>query len=146
MDLLDVLSRARHQGDPTLLVEAIPYARFLGLHASLDAGKILCRLDFSDRIVGNPALPAIHGGALGALLESTALFQLLWSHEAPAFPKTITLTIDYLRSARPVATFARADVTRLGRRVATLHVTAWQDDPARPVATANVHGLLPELP
>jgi acyl-coenzyme A thioesterase PaaI-like protein len=57
-------------------------------------------------------------------------------------PKVITVTIDYLRSAGPRDTYARAEVTRLGRRVATVHARAWQEDQARPCATAIVHLLL----
>jgi acyl-coenzyme A thioesterase PaaI-like protein len=57
-------------------------------------------------------------------------------------PKTITITIDYLRSARPVDTFARGIVTKQGRRVANVRVEAWQEDPAQPVAAANAHFLV----
>lgn len=53
-------------------------------------------------------------------------------------PKTISITVDYLRSARPTDTFVRAEVVRHGRRVATVRSLAWQDDPTKPVATANV--------
>ena len=56
--------------------------------------------------------------------------------------KTISITIDYLRSARTVDTFARAEVVRQGRRVASVRSLAWQDDPSKPVAAANVLLLL----
>ena len=52
-------------------------------------------------------------------------------------PKTITLTVDYLRSGAPVDTHARSIVTRHGRRVANVRVEAWQADRAAPVATAH---------
>jgi len=141
--LLDVLARARLQDDPSLLLAAIPYARFLGLSASMEGGRVLCRMSYDPSLVGNPTLPAIHGGALGALLETAAVVQLLWARQALAFPKTITLTVDYLRSAQAVDTLASAEVIRLGRRVATVRATAWQGDPSRPVAATNAHFLLP---
>ena len=52
-------------------------------------------------------------------------------------PKTITFTVDYLRSGQPVDTHARSTVTRHGRRVANVRVEAWQADRNVPVATAH---------
>ena len=57
--------------------------------------------------------------------------------ETIVLPKTITLTVDYLRSGRPVDTHARAFVTRQGRRVTNVRVEAWQDDRGKPIATAH---------
>ncbi|WP_290818359.1 PaaI family thioesterase [Ferrovibrio sp.] len=84
----------------------------------------------------------MHGGVVGALLESAAIVQLIWSADADRIPKIIDLQVDYLRSARPVETFARAIITKHGRRVANVRAEAWQDDPARPVAAAHAHFLL----
>lgn len=142
MTLVDRVTAARASGDLGLLIEAIPYARFLGLAAAIDGDELIMTMRFGDHLVGNPALPALHGGTLGALLESAAIFQLLWSSATVVLPKTITITIDYLRSAAPVDTHARGVVTRHGRRVANVHVEAWQDDRARPVATAHAHFLV----
>jgi acyl-coenzyme A thioesterase PaaI-like protein len=36
-----------------------------------------------------------------------------------------------------VTTRARAEIFRLGRRIANVHVIAWQQDPGRPVAAGN---------
>ncbi len=79
---------------------------------------------------------------LGALLESTAIFQLMWETEVIVLPKTITLTVDYLRPGRPVDTYARGILTRQGRRVANVRVEAWQDDRSRPIAVASAHFLI----
>ena len=57
-------------------------------------------------------------------------------------PRTITLTVDYLRSGRAVDTFARGILTRQGRRVACVRVEAWQDDRSRPIAVASAHFLI----
>lgn len=142
--VLALVAQARQSNDLGPLLEAIPYARFLGLSASLDGPNVICRMAFAGHLIGNPSIPALHGGTLGALLESAAIFQVLWSQEALRVPRTITLTVDYLRSARPVDTFARAEVTKHGRRVASVRAFAWQEDPQKPVTTANVHLLLPE--
>jgi acyl-coenzyme A thioesterase PaaI-like protein len=92
---------------------------------------------YGDHLIGNPALPALHGGTLGALLESAAIFELLCRSETVVLPKTITLTVDYLRSGAPVDTHARGVVTRQGRRVANVRMEAWQADRHKPVATAH---------
>jgi len=57
-------------------------------------------------------------------------------------PKPINLAIDYLCSAGPTATRARADIFKFGRRIAVVHVVAWPDDPACPVASGNGKFLL----
>ncbi|MBE7449362.1 MAG: PaaI family thioesterase [Kofleriaceae bacterium] len=136
------IAAARAQGDLSPLVAAIPYAAFLGLSCAVVDDDLITTMRYDPRLVGNPALPALHGGTLGALLESAAAFKLLWAAESAVLPKTITLTIEYLRPARPVDTRARATITRHGRRVATVRVEAYQDDPGNPVATANVHFLV----
>jgi len=140
--LLEHIAAARASGDLDTLARAIPYARFLGLSARVEDGRALVTMRYGDHLVGNPTIPALHGGTLGALLESAAIFELLWSSETIVLPKTITITVDYLRSARPVDTYARGVVTRQGRRVANVRVEAWQEDPASPVAAAHAHFLI----
>ena len=115
----------------------MPYVEFLGLSARLEGDELITTMRFADHLIGNPALPALHGGTLGALLESAAIFELLWRAETVVLPKTITMTVDYLRSGAPVDTHARGTVTRHGRRVANVRVEAWQADRAVPVATAH---------
>lgn len=142
MPMLELISAARRTRDWSPVATAIPYARFLGVTVQYTAEAFVCRLPFAPHLVGNPSLPAIHGGAIGALLESTAVLLLLEHAETAMLPKIITLTVDYLLSGRPVDTFAGGTITRLGRRVATVHVLAWQTSPDRPIATANAHFLL----
>lgn len=140
--ILDLLRAAKQSGDYTPLMNAIPYARWLGVSAVEVEGELLGKLRFDESLIGNPALPALHGGTLGALLESTAIFALFRSSDMVTLPKTITLTIDYLRSAKPMDTYAQATITRQGRRVVTASARAWQDDRDKPVATANLHFLV----
>jgi uncharacterized protein (TIGR00369 family) len=140
--LAEIVRDARESGDINRFIGALPYARFLGLSASAEAGALTARLAYSDKIIGNPALPAIHGGVVGAFLETTAILQLLWTLESIRIPKTITITIDYLRSAGPHETFARAEVTKLGSRVANVRAYAWQGDIAKPVSSANANFLI----
>jgi uncharacterized protein (TIGR00369 family) len=123
-------------------VDAIPYARFLGVEVERAETAWDCVLPFRDELVGNARLPAIHGGVLGAFLELTALLRLMDEDGVATVPKPINFSIDYLRSAGPRATRARAEIFKLGRRIAHVHVVAWQDERDRPVAAGNGKFLL----
>lgn len=145
--VLAAIQAAKAADDPRLVLQAIPYLAFLGVQVRRDpeGEGIISILPPAEHLIGNPRLPALHGGVVGAFLESAALVQLLWAAETvPRLPKVITLTIDYLRPAGPLDTIARAEVTRQGRRIATVRTIAWQADPSRPVAAANAHFLLPQ--
>ncbi len=137
MTLIDRLTAARASQDYQALVDLIPYAGFLGLTAAMQGDDLITTMRYGDHLIGNPALPALHGGTLGALLESAAVFELLFRSETVVLPKTITLTVDYLRSGAPVDTHARGVVTRQGRRVTNVRMEAWQVDRTKPVATAH---------
>lgn len=124
------------------ILARIPYARFLGVEVELAGDEMTAVLPFSEKLIGNPLLPAIHGGVIGAFLEFTALIQVYIAQGMTRLPKTIDVTIDYLRSGRPVATFARAQIKRAGRRVANVHVEAWQNTRAMPIATLHGNFLI----
>lgn len=140
----DQLAAARASGDLSIIQGSIPFAEMMGFALVRDGDGLLGTLRFTPKLVGNPRLPAIHGGAIGAFLEMTAMAHLMWEMEEPGLPKTINITIEYLRSGRPLDSFARARITKHGRRVVNVSVEAWQDDPAKPIATAHGHFLLPE--
>ena len=143
--LTALVRRARETGEYGPLTEMIPYARFLGLQLRKEpGGERVCHMPFQPMLIGNSMLPALHGGTLGALLESAAIFELMAQSESDRVPKIISLTVDYLRSGRAQDTYARAIITRAGRRVANVRVEAWQEDVTKPVATAHALFLLKE--
>jgi uncharacterized protein (TIGR00369 family) len=137
MTLIERMTAAKASHDYQSLIDLIPYAGFLGLTAAMQGDELITTMRYGDHLIGNPALPALHGGTLGALLESAAIFELLCRSETVVLPKTITLTVDYLRSGAPVDTHARGVVTRQGRRVTNVRMEAWQVDRKTPVATAH---------
>lgn len=131
--------------DLKLMLERIPYARFLGMRAELAGDEMTAVLPFAPHLIGNPVLPAIHGGVLGAFMEMTALAQLgVINAGQPGRrqPKPIDVNIEYLRSGRPVTTYARAEVRKLGRRIANVHVEAWQEQRGNPIAFLRGHFLV----
>jgi uncharacterized protein (TIGR00369 family) len=140
--LLLRLAEARKEGNVARLAEAIPYARWMQIAPENGTGELLTRMRYHPELIGNTFLPAIHGGTLGAMLEMAAIFHLLWEMESETVPKIVNITVDYLRSARPVDVIACAKVTKQGRCMVNVFAEAWQEDRSRPVATANAHFLV----
>lgn len=141
------------------LIGAVPYIGFLGIQFDRRGDELTAILPYKPEHIGNPSLPALHGGAIASFLEVTALIGLSWaSHwedieaetlaegEIPRLPKTIDFTVDFLRSGLPRDAYARARVTRSGRRYASVHVEGWQDNRDRPMAQATGHFLMPTDP
>lgn len=129
------------------LIAGVPYARFLGLRLELAGDEMTAVMAYQPHLIGNPTLPAIHGGVLGALMEMTALAQIAVARQAAGgsvkLAKPVDVTVEYMRSGRPVDTYARASIKRLGRRVANVHVEAWQEARGAPIAALHGHFLLP---
>jgi uncharacterized protein (TIGR00369 family) len=123
-------------------LERAPYARFLGMRAELAGDEMTAILPFAPHLVGNVNLPALHGGVIGGFLEATALAQLAIVQGNGRFPKTIDVTIEYLRPGRALTTYARADLRKVGRRIANVHVEAWQEERRSPIAALRGHFLL----
>jgi len=157
------LQAVKERRDRTLaaLTGMVPYSRFLGVDFDRRGDELTSVMHFTERLIGNPVLPALHGGATAAFLELTSLIQLSWTMIWPQIesgaltpddldpktnarlPRTIDFTVDYLRSGLPRDAYARAHVNRSGRRYASVHVEAWQDNRARPFAQATGHFLMP---
>jgi acyl-coenzyme A thioesterase PaaI-like protein len=143
------------------LVGGVPYMRFLGIDFDRRGDELTGVLQYDERLIGNPMLPALHGGVTAAFLEVTAIVTLSWQmiwddleagrldaatltpETMPRLPKTIDLTVDYLRSGLPRDAYARARLNRSGRRYASVHVEAWQDNRARLFAQGTGHFLMP---
>jgi uncharacterized protein (TIGR00369 family) len=123
-------------------LDRVPYVRFLGMRAELAGDEMTAILPYSPHLVGNAAIPALHGGVLGAFMEMTALIQLSIDQQGRRLPKTIDVTVEYLRPGRAMTTFARAEVRKVGRRIANVHVEAWQEERAAPVTALRGHFLL----
>ena len=79
----DILRAAKENGDVSTIVEAIPYLRFLGFTADTSSGELIGKMAYADALIGNASLPALHGGTIGALMESTAVLQAFWESETP---------------------------------------------------------------
>ena len=123
-------------------LQRVPYVRFLGMRAELEGESVTAILPFAPHLVGNTMIPALHGGVIGAFLEATALAQLSVTQGSAKVHKTIDITVEYLRPGRAQTTYARAELRKVGRRVANVHVEAWQETRDTPVAFLRGHFLL----
>jgi acyl-coenzyme A thioesterase PaaI-like protein len=153
--------KSRRDAALAALVGAVPYVQFLGIRFDRRGDELTALLPYDAKLIGNPSLPALHGGVTASFLEVTALIGLAWASlwddlEAgrmdmaavaggalPPLPKTIDFTVDYLRAGLPRDCYARARVMRQGRRYASVQVEAWQDNVERPFALGSVHCLMP---
>jgi acyl-coenzyme A thioesterase PaaI-like protein len=143
------------------LLEGVPYITYLGIQFDRRGDELTAILPFDEKLIGNPSIPALHGGVTAAFLEVAAIIELAWSSlwqdmeegrldpaaivaHLPPLPKTIDFTVDYLRSGLPRDAYARARVNRSGRRYASVHVEAWQDNRSRLFAQGTGHFLMPE--
>jgi acyl-coenzyme A thioesterase PaaI-like protein len=148
--------KSRREAALTWLTGGVPYVQFLGIQFDRRGDELTAVLPFDEKLIGNPMLPALHGGATAAFLEVTAIIELAWTtlwedmeagranmEAFPPMPKTIDFTVDFLRSGLPRDAYARARVNRSGRRYASVHVEAWQDNRLRPFAMASAHFLMP---
>jgi uncharacterized protein (TIGR00369 family) len=128
--------------DPAGPFAQSPFARCLGIRVSDDGTLVM---PFSPRIIGNPILPAIHGGITGAFLETTAIVGVT-RELGVALPKQIGLTVNYLRSGRALDSYAIVSIVKQGRRVVAFEAQAWQDDRNKPIASAFGHFMLRQAP
>ena len=130
------------QAELDALLQRLPYARFLGVRLELHGDEMTGVLPFAEHLIGNPMLPALHGGVIGAFMEMTAIGQLLVAENLMRQPRPVDVSIDYLRSGRPADTYARAAIKKVGRRIANVQVEAWQEARAAPIAALHGHFLL----
>ena len=128
--------------DPDSPFANSPFARCLGIRAGEDGTLVM---PFSPKIIGNPMLPAIHGGMTGAFLETAAIVGVT-RELGVAPPKPIGLTINYLRSGRALDSYASVSIVKQGRRVVAFEAQAWQDDRTKPIASAFGHFMLRQAP
>ena len=133
------LRQACEQGDYGLLLASIPYAQLIGIQCTRQGDELVFCLPANKDNIGNPLLPAIHGGVIAGFMELAAAVHLLIATGVTSVPKIIDFSLDYLRAGQFRDTYAKCQVWRQGRRVANVAITAWQDVEAEPIATARAH-------
>ena len=120
------------------------YARSLGIEVDSfeDGVPVLC-VSGIDAIEGRPG--HFHGGATSGLMETAAYAALrvaLHERGEDAQLKPINITVQFLAAAKKAPLFARARITKLGRRSANVSVEAWQEERNRPRASAVMNVMI----
>ncbi len=144
MNLSDLLAQEPNASTLSAWLKKVPYAAYLGIRADVRGDDILFVMPGNEKLIGNPALPALHGGVVGAFMEQAGTFHLLAKMENPVLPKIIDFSLDYLRSAQLRDTYARCELNRQGRFIANVSITAWQQRESEPAAIARAHFLIPD--
>ncbi|BFM11888.1 PaaI family thioesterase [Simiduia litorea] len=138
----DLVREARASGQVNLITDAIPYAKLLGMTVDQSAETLCFLLPASPGNIGNPTLPALHGGAIGGFMEMAAALHLLMAMDTLKLPKIVDFSIDYIRAGKLRDTRVSCEIVRQGRKLVNMGVTAWQESPDEPIARARAHFLL----
>ncbi len=139
LNLEQLVGEAHRRNDYDPLIQLIPYAKLLGIECLRLGEDMVFRLPANRDCIGNPVLPAIHGGVIAGFMEHSAMLHLLMFMAIPHLPKIIDFSIDYLRAGHYRDTYAQCQVWRQGRRVANVAISAWQTTRTEPIATARAH-------
>lgn len=113
--------------------ELVPFNKVLGLKLdSVNATTVTASMEMTPQLVGHPAIQRIHGGAISAALDAIAGAAVMCAVSAkhmdePVMQRTqrfgrlgtIDLRVDYMRPGIGARFVVRAEVLRLGSRVAT---------------------------
>ncbi|ARU57481.1 MAG: PaaI family thioesterase [Pseudomonadales bacterium] len=145
MNLRVIAEKAQKTGDYSELVGLIPYAQTIGVTCECFGDDVIFKLPQRASNLGNPILPAIHGGVLGGFMEISASLYLIMYQDTPKLPRIVDFSLDYLRAGLNRDTFVECQLTRQGNRVANVIVNAWQASRTKPIATARAHFIFDAL-
>jgi acyl-coenzyme A thioesterase PaaI-like protein len=142
LNMHELIATARREKTFAQLIERVPYARLIGMKGMSLGDELLFILPAQESNIGNPTLPALHGGCIGGFMENAAIFHVLATIESDRIPKVIDFSLDYLRPGRFRDTYASCEVVRQGRKVVNVGIKAWQTSRSEPIANARTHLLL----
>lgn len=120
--------------------EFIPFNKWLGMKVEhMERGRVTTSIPWRPEIVGDPTVPALHGGVIGAVADATggmAVWSLL---DNPASRvSTVDMRVDYLRPGKQEKLIAESHVVRLGTRLGWADVCLYHPGrEADPIATAR---------
>ncbi|MCG9696436.1 PaaI family thioesterase [Shewanella sp. Isolate11] len=142
MNVKAILKKATELNDFSDLLAHVPYAKFIGMEVVRFGDELVFQLPAKDENIGNPTLPAIHGGVIAGFMEMSAIVQLMVFMQTTKVPKIVDFSIDYLRAGYHRDSFAECKITRQGRRVANVNINCWQTNRKSLIATARAHFLI----
>lgn len=140
--MIDLIKLAREEHNFSGLINKVPYAHLIGMQVMSFGNELMFILPAQESNIGNPTLPALHGGCIGGFMENSAIFHVLAMLDTGRIPKVVDFSLDYLRPGRFRDTFATCEVVRQGKKVVNVSIKAWQTTKAEPIANARTHLLL----
>lgn len=131
-------------GVNNLLMKAFPLAdpRSLALAREVGPGWVLVVRPFGGDRTLRPG-GVISGPNLMEIADLAAYTLVLAHIGEQLMAVTSSLTMNFLRGAKPGDIHARAEMLRLGRRIAVCDVRIWTESPDRPAAQATVTYAIP---
>ena len=106
-----------------------------------EPGRVLIRQAFASRALRPGGLIS---GPTQMAMADTAAYALILAHIGEvAMAVTSSLTIHFLRGAKPGDLHAEATLLKLGRRIATVEVLIWSESRPRAAAKATVAYAIP---
>ena len=126
------------------LVDGTPHARELGMKfVAIDKGLATLSLPYNVELIGDPRSRVIAGGAVTTVLDQACGLAAIAGFDGFAQLATLSLRIDYQRSAVPGETIiAEAVCYKTTRHVAFIRATAHDGDADDPIATAQAAFML----
>lgn len=118
---------------------SVPFNRVLGLRvAQLEENFARMELPFREELIGDPFRPALHGGAISALLDTCGGAAVWASVDPQDRVSTIDLRVDYLRPGLLELVIAEARVLRIGNYVGVAQLNAFHpSNPEQLIATGT---------
>ena len=131
-------------GVNSLLMKAFPLAdpNSLALAQEVGPGWVLVVRPYGGERTLRPG-GVISGPTLMEIADLAAYTLVLAHIGEQLMAVTSSLTMNFLRGAKPGDIHARADMLRLGRRIAVCDVRIWTEGPDRPAAQATVTYAIP---
>lgn len=119
------------------ILDNLPYAQFLNLKTEINGDDVKVTMPFADHLIGNPMVPALHGGTTAALLEFAAIAKVAHAYPRLRLPRPINVSIAYLRMGKAEDVWATARICKAGNKVAYVTAEAKQGDVDIAMLTAH---------
>ena len=113
-----------------LVSDAIPFNKLLGIEVELARkGYVRLRVDYRHEFIGNPLIPALHGGFLAAVLDvAGGAAALTTLSKVTDRISTVDMRIDYIRFGMEKDIIAEGHVLRTGNRIVVTEMSIRHED------------------
>ncbi|WP_066772902.1 PaaI family thioesterase [Candidatus Viadribacter manganicus] len=118
------------------MIQFTPQAAALGMQVSrIEPARVWGLVPYREELIGDPETGVIAGGVITTFLDTLCGTAAVAAMEQPTTVATIDLRIDYMRPATPQRdVLAQAHCYKLGRSVAFVRATAYDETPNNPIA------------